>query len=483
MLSDDVTVLNIKHKVLQEVAKLAYDKKLEEGKELLPFQMIPGPKARFRCCIYKEREIIRQRVRLAEGKCPSDKQSDSMIQVISSACEECSIARYVVTDNCQKCMGKACQAACRFGAISMGRDKSYIDPSKCKECGQCAKACPYNAIADLVRPCMKSCPVDAISVADNGTGIAVINQDKCIQCGSCVHKCPFGAIGSKTFIVDIIKKMRSDIKVFAMLAPATIGQFGADITMSSWRTALKKIGFYDVVDVSLGADMTAMNEAKEWIEAKEKGEKKTTSCCPAFKNYIEKHFPTLKDAISETVSPMCAASRYIKEKFPGAVTVFIGPCIAKKAESMSGEKDTADYALTYGEIRAMLRAKGVKLEPEEDTDDQGSIYGKKFANAGGVTAAVLESMKELGCTGDVSVCKCSGITECKKALTLMKVGRLPEDFIEGMVCEGGCVGGPSRHRDPNLAMRDRNAALAKSSDILIKDNLDKQNAETVDMIR
>ena len=77
-----------------------------------------------------------------------------------------------------------------------------------------------------------------------------------------------------------------------------------------------------VVDVSLGADMTAMSEAKEWIEAKEKGEKKTTSCCPAFKNYIEKHFPTLKDAISETVSPMCAVSRYIKEKFPGAVTIY-----------------------------------------------------------------------------------------------------------------------------------------------------------------
>ena len=458
MITNDATLLKVKHEVLYEVAKLAYAGRLEEERDSLPYKMVPGPQPAFRCCIYREREVIRQRIRLAEGKAPGAEDDGNIVQVINSACEGCPISRYVVTDNCQKCMGKACQAACRFGAISMGRDKSYIDPSK-------------------------SCAVDAISVADNGTGIAVINQDKCIQCGSCVHKCPFGAIGSKTFIVDIIKKMRSDIKVFAMLAPATIGQFGADITMASWRTALKKIGFYDVVDVSLGADMTAMNEAKEWIEAKEKGEKKTTSCCPAFKNYIEKHFPTLKDAISETVSPMCAASRYIKEKFPGAVTVFIGPCIAKKAESMSGEKDTADYALTYGEIRAMLRAKGVKLEPEEDTDDQGSIYGKKFANAGGVTAAVLESMKELGCTGDVSVCKCSGITECKKALTLMKVGRLPEDFIEGMVCEGGCVGGPSRHRDPNLAMRDRNAALAKSSDILIKDNLDKQNAETVDMIR
>lgn len=483
MITNDATLLKVKHEVLYEVAKLAYAGRLEEERDSLPYKMVPGPQPAFRCCIYREREVIRQRIRLAEGKAPGAEDDGNIVQVINSACEGCPISRYVVTDNCQKCMGKACQAACRFGAISMGRDKSYIDPSKCKECGQCAKACPYNAIADLVRPCMKSCPVDAISVADNGTGIAVINQDKCIQCGSCVHKCPFGAIGSKTFIVDIIKKMRSDIKVFAMLAPATIGQFGADITMSSWRTALKKIGFYDVVDVSLGADMTAMNEAKEWIEAKEKGEKKTTSCCPAFKNYIEKHFPTLKDAISETVSPMCAASRYIKEKFPGAVTVFIGPCIAKKAESMSGEKDTADYALTYGEIRAMLRAKGVKLEPEEDTDDQGSIYGKKFANAGGVTAAVLESMKELGCTGDVSVCKCSGITECKKALTLMKVGRLPEDFIEGMVCEGGCVGGPSAFNDQISSKKNRDALISNADGRGIHENLKNYDMDSFSMHR
>lgn len=483
MITNDATLLKIKHEVLYEVAKLAYAGRLEDERDDLPYKMVPGPQPAFRCCIYREREVIRQRIRLAEGKAPGVEDDGNIVQVINSACEGCPISRFVVTDNCQKCMGKACQSACRFGAISMGRDKSYIDPSKCKECGQCAKACPYNAIADLVRPCMKSCPVDAISVADNGTGIAVIDQDKCIQCGSCIHKCPFGAIGSKTFIVDIIKKMRSDLKVFAMMAPATIGQFGADITMASWRTALKKIGFYDVVDVGLGADMTAMSEAKEWLEAKENGKKKTTSCCPAFKKYIEKHFPELKDLISETVSPMCAVSRYIKKKYPGAVTVFIGPCIAKKSESLSGEKDTADYALTYGEIRAMLRAKGVKLEPEEDTDDQSSIYGKKFANAGGVTAAVLESMKELGCMDDVSVCKCSGIAECKKALTLLKVGRLPEDFIEGMACEGGCVGGPSRHRAPNVAMRDRNEALSKSTDISIMDNLDKQEAAAVDMVR
>ena len=477
----DENVIKIKHDVLYTVAKLAFEGRLEEERDHIATELIPGPTPQFRCCIYKEREIIRQRVRLAEGKAPGAEDDGNVIQVISSACEDCPISSYTVTENCQNCLGKACVNACKFGAIEPGRDRSHIDPSKCKECGRCAQACPYNAIAHLKRPCKFSCPVNAITY--NEYGISVIDKEKCIRCGKCIHSCPFGAIASKTFIVPVIEALKAGKHIYAMAAPATEGQFGADITMASWRTALKKIGFYDVVDVSLGADMTAMSEAKEWIEAKEKGEKKTTSCCPAFKNYIEKHFPTLKDAISETVSPMCAVSRYIKEKFPGAVTVFIGPCIAKKAESMSGEKDTADYALTYGEIRAMLRAKGVKLEPEEDTDDQGSIYGKKFANAGGVTAAVLESMKELGCTGDVSVCKCSGITECKKALTLMKVGRLPEDFVEGMVCEGGCVGGPSRHRDPNLAMRDRNAALAKSSDILIKDNLDKQNAESVDMIR
>ena len=255
MLSDDVTVLNIKHKVLQEVAKLAYDKKLEEGKELLPFQMIPGPKARFRCCIYKEREIIRQRVRLAEGKCPSDKQSDSMIQVISSACEECSIARYVVTDNCRKCMKRSCQQACRFGAISMGKDRAYIDPSQCKECGLCSKACPYNAIADLMRPCKRACPVDAMSFDENG--ICVIDEEKCIQCGHCIHSCPFGAIGSKTFVVDIINDMLAGKPVYAMVAPATEGQFGKDISMTSIREALKKIGFKDMIEVGLGGDMTA----------------------------------------------------------------------------------------------------------------------------------------------------------------------------------------------------------------------------------
>ena len=183
MRTNDEALLKIKYNVLHEVAKLAFSGELDEKRDEIPFKLIPGPKAQFRCCVYKEREIIRQRVRLAEGKCPSGKHSDNMIQVIPSACEECPITRFVVTDNCQKCMGKACQNACNFGAISIGRDRAHIDPDKCKECGKCAQACPYNAIAELIRPCRRACPVDAITM-DLDTGICQIDEKKCIQCGA-----------------------------------------------------------------------------------------------------------------------------------------------------------------------------------------------------------------------------------------------------------------------------------------------------------
>ena len=282
MVTNDATLLRVKHDVLYEVAKAAWDGQLDEKKEEIPYRLIPGPQAQFRCCIYKEREIIRQRVKLAVGQCPSGKDSSNVVQVINAACEECPIASYIVTDNCRKCMGKACQNSCHFGAITMGENRAHIDPNKCKECGMCANACPYNAIAHLERPCKKACPVDAITYDEYG--ICVIDEKKCIQCGMCIHSCPFGAIGSKTFIVDVINLIRAGKRVVAMIAPAVEGQFGPDITMASWRTALKKIGFADMIEVALGGDMTAASEAEEWAEAYKEGKKMTTSCCPAFVN-------------------------------------------------------------------------------------------------------------------------------------------------------------------------------------------------------
>lgn len=482
MVSNDATILKIKHDVLYEVAKLAFDGELENMKDDLPFKMIPGPKANFRCCIYKEREVIRQRIRLAEGKCPGDKKSNNIVQVISSACEECPISRYVVTDNCQKCMAKACKQACNFGAITIGRDRAYIDPSVCKECGMCAKACPYNAIAELMRPCKRSCPVDAITMDENG--ICVIDESKCIQCGKCIHSCPFGALGSKSFIVDVIEAIKSDKKVVGMIAPAAEGQFGEDITMASWKTALMKIGFDDFIEVGLGGDMTAASEAAEWAEAYKEGKKMTTSCCPAFVNMIKQHFPTLLENVSTTVSPMCAVSRMVKAKDPNTVTVFIGPCIAKKSEAMDKSiENNVDYVLTFGEIRAMFRAKNVTLEPEPNSLQEASVFGKRFGNGGGVTAAVLQCLKESGETTDIEVMKCDGAAECKKALLLLKMGKLPADFIEGMACQGGCVGGPSRHQEVNKAKKARDFLIASADDREVHENLKNYDMDSFSMHR
>lgn len=482
MVTNDATILEIKHNVLCEVAKLAFKGELEEKKEQLPFNMIPGPQAQFRCCIYKEREVIRQRIRLAEGKCPGDKNSNNVVQVISSACEGCPISRYVVTDNCQKCMAKSCQKACNFGAITMGRDRSYIDPSKCKECGKCSQACPYNAIADLMRPCKRSCPVDAITMDENG--ICEIDETKCIQCGKCIHSCPFGAIGSKTFIVDIINAIRAGKKVVAMLAPASEGQFGENITMASWRTALMKIGFDNMVEVGVGGDMTAAAEAEEWAEAYKEGKKMTTSCCPAFVNMIKQHFPHLLENVSTTVSPMCAVSRMLKAQDPEVVTVFIGPCIAKKSEAMDESiENNADYVLTFGEIRAMFKAKNVELEPEENSVQEASVFGKRFGNGGGVTAAVLECLKETNENTDINVMKCDGAAECKKALLLLKMGKLPADFIEGMACQGGCVGGPSRHSDENKSKKARDFLIGEADTREVHENLKNYDMNSFSMHR
>lgn len=476
----DENVIKIKHDVLFEVAKLAFSGELEEKRDNIAMKLIPGPTPQFRCCIYKEREIIRQRVRLAEGKAPGVKDDGNIIQVISSACEDCPISSYVVTDNCQNCIGKACINACNFGAIEMGRHRSHIDASKCKECGKCAQACPYHAIAALKRPCKFNCPVDAISYDENG--ISVINEEKCIRCGLCIHKCPFGAIGSKTFIVDVIDAIKSEKPVYALVAPATEGQFGAGITMNSWKKAMKEVGFTDLIEVGLGGDMTAAFEAEEWAEAYKNGKKMTTSCCPAFVNMVKKHYPELIDNVSTTISPMCAVSRMVKAKEPDAVTVFIGPCISKKSEVKDHAiEGNADYALTYSEIRAIMRAKGVELQQDDNTYQESSVYGKRFANTGGVTDAVLQSLKESNDEIAATVNKCNGAAECKKALLLMKVGRLPEDFIEGMICEGGCVGGPSAFNPQQSFKKDRDAMIAQADDRGIHENLEHYEMDAFSM--
>lgn len=478
----DENVIKMKHEVLYHVAKLAFEDELDAKRDSIAFELVPGPTPQFCCCVYKEREIIRQRIRLVEGKSAGPVDDGNVIQVIPSACEDCPISTYTVTENCQNCAGKACISACKFQAIHPGRFRSHIDVSKCKECGRCAEACPYNAIAHLKRPCKFACPVDAITYDEYG--ISVIDRSKCISCGKCIHRCPFGAIGSKTFIVDVINALKSNKKVYVMAAPATEGQFGKDITMASWKKAMLELGFDDFYDVSLGADMTAAYEAEEWAEAYNDGKKKVTSCCPAFVNMVRLHYPQLADCVSTTVSPMCAVSRLIKAQDPEAVTVFIGPCIAKKSEVVDQKiEGNADYVLTYSEIRAIMRAKEVTLQPVENEEQIGSVYGKRFANSGGVTAAVLQSLKESDNEIDAKVCVANGATECKKALLLLKVAKLPQDFIEGMICDGGCVGGPSSFKDQFASKKNREALLAKADKRDIHENLENYDMNSFSMHR
>ena len=470
-MNNDANILKLKDQVLYEVCKLAFEGKLEEEKDFLPEKIIPGTIPQYRCCVYKEREIVRRRVRLAMGKAQGPVDSGNVIQVIEPACADCPISSYVVTDNCQNCVGKPCVNSCRFDAIHPGESRSRIDPNKCKECGMCANACPYNAIVHIQRPCKKSCPVDALTYDDNG--LCVIDDEKCIRCGQCIHHCPFAAIGSKDSVVQVIEAIRSDRPVYAMAAPSAEGHFGPEVTFASWRKAMKAVGFTDFFEVGLGADFTTAAEAEEWHEAMEKGEMRTTSCCPGFVNMINKHFPKLSGAVSTAVSPMCQMSRYIKAMDPDAVTVFIGPCIAKKSEIIDQKiEGNADYALLFSEITAIMKAAGVEFEPCEEEFQQGSIFGKKYATAGGVANAVLEYLDETGRNSEIPVARANGGAECKKMLMLASRGRLPEKFIEGMCCESGCFNGPDTREQPAKAARNRTQLLQKADGRTIVENLE-----------
>lgn len=446
---EKITDINqIKMEVLRKTAEYAFNGTIMDKYDDIPFEMIQGIKPQFRCCVYREREIIRQRVRLSMGKLPSTSHHSEgdcaqIVHVISSACEGCPIARFTVTDNCHNCLAQKCMKACKFGAITKTPKGAYIDPAKCKKCGQCEKACPYSAIVDIERPCIKTCPVNAITIDEND--LAYIDENKCINCGKCVIGCPFGAISDMSMITSVINEIKKENNhVYAMFAPSVQGQLG-DTTVASLKAGIKALGFKDCVEVAYGADAVAYTEALEVVENVKNGKKTTTSCCPAFVNLIKKHYPTLVDNISTTVSPMVATARYIRKQDPEAIIVFIGPCIAKKYEAVNNYVGEINMVLTVEEVQAMLEVKQINFaDYPGDSEELATKFGKGFAKSGGVTASVMEVLKEKGIDTELKALKCNGIDECKKALLMLKNNRLVEDFVEGMSCEGGCINGPAK---------------------------------------
>ena len=256
---------------------------------------------------------------------------------------------------CRGCAARPCIMNCPKGAISSLDGKAHIDPDKCVQCGMCLKACPYHAIVFTPVPCADICPVHAISQKEDGTSF--IDLEKCIHCGRCMQVCPFGAIMERSHIVDIALALNDPaLKVVAIPAPSICGQFKA--TTGQILSAIRQIGFDEVLEAALGAEETARHEAAELKTKMEEGQPfMTSSCCPAYTEWVRKHAPELQPYVSETRSPMIYAARIAREKFPGAVVVFIGPCLAKRFEAeQSGD---VDYVMSFEELGAFMVAGGV----------------------------------------------------------------------------------------------------------------------------
>ncbi len=455
----DTKVQHLKYKVLKEVATYAWEGTLDKNLINIPNVLVPGKTATMRCCVYKERAIVSERVKLAIG---GNDANPNVIEVIDIACDECPMGGYEVTGACRGCLAHRCEDVCKKGAITIDAQmKAHIDKEKCVECGMCAKVCPYSAIINHKRPCEQACKVKAISMDESKA--AKIDDEKCIACGACVYQCPWGAINDKSYILDVINFIKNKVKkkkVYAVVAPSIASQF-VYAKLGQVIKGIKELGFDEVVEAALGADIVALSEAKELAE---KGFL-TSSCCPAFVDYVKKQFPDLAEYISHNLSPMATIAKQIKEQDKNAKVVFIGPCTAKKMEIKKPEVTPfVDTVITFEELQALFDSKNIEITALKEEDiDHASYYGRIFARSCGLSEAVAEGLKENGIINfDLKAVPCDGIDACRVALLKASKRMLDGNFIEGMACLNGCVGGAGclTHGDTNRIKIDKFGKMA-----------------------
>ena len=458
------SVNDMRKRVYAEVARLSYEYK--EGDlsrmEEIPYNVIPGEISVYRDSVFLERAIVREKMRMAMGlpmrdaseqapvtqgaeECvkPEKYYQPPLINIIKFACHACPDGVVKVTDACQGCLAHACAEVCPKGAITIKNGRSVIDESRCIKCGKCVQACQYGAILKMERPCARACGMGAIGSDEYGR--ADIDQDKCVSCGMCLANCPFGAIADKAQIFQVIQAIRSDVPVYAAIAPAVTGQFGEDFSPEKMRPAFKALGFEDVIEVAIGADLCTIEEAKDFVESvPDKLPFMATSCCPAWSVMAKKLFPEYAQCISMALTPMVLTGRLIKKQHPGCLVAFIGPCAAKKLEaSRRTIRSDIDFVLTFEEVMGMFEAKEVDFKslPDDDTMHGASGDGRGFAISGGVAGAVVNCIHEMYPDREINVESAEGLAECRKLLALAKAGKYNGYLLEGMACPGGCVAG------------------------------------------
>lgn len=457
----------LRRELMTRMIKHLVNGDLRENIDRIPFLMRPRGSETSRCCVYKDRAMLKYRAMGLLGFGVDDEVDEMTtlaqygdiafartqvgkepLSVMDEACSACVKVNYVVTNMCRGCVARPCALNCNKNAISFHNGQASIDASMCVNCGLCQKNCPFHAIIYQPVPCEESCPVGAISKDERGK--EHIDPSKCIYCGRCIEACPFGAVMERSHLIDIFRAIKDPKKeVVAIVAPAIAGQFRS--SLENILGAIKKLGFDQVHEVAKGADITTKNEAEEFVEKMQEGKPfMTTSCCPSYYMLAARHLPEVKPFVSHTRSPMFYSAELVRRENPDAVIVFVGPCLAKRYEAYSDPN--VNYMLSFEEVGTMMVAMGVDAFVDSDIELDQDIdpSSRGYAASGGVMEAVA---RKVGDRAEIRPIVINGIN--KQSIRDLKgyAAACPGNMVEVMACEGGCVNGCNVIANPKVATR------------------------------